>query len=290
MTAKANTISSKRGADRPRPKHILAFLSFATPGAFAAETLPDWAPQPPPRIMEDRLRAEVLLLGAELDTKLRVDQSLDQPGTLIDAERDLGLERTEWLPMVELTLLPGERHLVRLSGLGVRRSAQATLTRQIDFDDQAYFAGERVDSEINLTMFGLAYGYRFLVRERAELTGTFGVQITEVEANAVVRSRVVRDADSAAAPLPFLGMEGRYDFTPRWSVEARLQYLSADIEQVDGEIFDARLAVTWRMNPYLVFGLGYRTFAAEVDSRDEDTPGLVDLDLSGALAFVRASL
>jgi hypothetical protein len=59
---------------------------------------------------------------------------------------------------------------------------------------------------------------------------------------------------------------------------------------VNGSILDARLALTWRVNPYLAMGLGYRTFQIDVDSRDEDTPGIVDLSVDGPLLFVRASL
>ena len=270
----------------------LLFAGFLFPIASpAAESnLPDWAARPPPRIIEDRFRVEVLLLGANLDTTLRVDESLSEPGTVISAEDDLGLDDSQLLPQAEITLLPGERHLVRLSGLSSHRSAQKVLERSIKFDDEIYLAGERVDSELNLTMFGLTYGYRFLVRDRAELTGTLGIQIADVEANAVVRSRVVRDAESGVAPLPLAGVEGRYDFSDRWSAEGRLQYLTVDVGQVDGEILDARAAVTWRMNPYLVFGLGFRRFSIKADSRDEDTPGLVDMTMDGPVLFMRASL
>jgi hypothetical protein len=59
---------------------------------------------------------------------------------------------------------------------------------------------------------------------------------------------------------------------------------------VDGSILDARLAVTWRVNPYLVFGLGYRSYTIDVDSRDVDTPGLVEMSIAGPLLFMRASL
>jgi hypothetical protein len=270
----------------------LLFAGFLFPIASpAAESnLPDWAPKPPPRIIEDRFRVEVLLLGANLDTTLRVDASVSDPGAVISAEDDLGLDDSQLLPQAEITLLPGERHLLRLSGLSSQRSAQQVLERTIEFDDEVYLAGELVDSELNLTMFGLTYGYRFLVRDRAELTGTLGIQIADVEANAVVRSRVVRDAESGVAPLPLAGVEGRYDFSDRWSAEGRLQYLTVDVGQVDGEILDARAAVTWRMNPYLVFGLGFRRLAIKADSRDEDTPGLVDMTMDGPVLFMRASL
>jgi hypothetical protein len=262
----------------------------AQPPAQLPAKLPDWAPKPRPNVIEDRFRIEVNLFGASAATKMRVDESPTLPGTQISAEDDLGLEDFELLPQVELTLLPGERHLVRLSAFAMHRSANKFIEREISFDNEDYVIGERVDSLLNLTMFGLTYGYRFVVHRRGELSATFGVQIADVEANAVVRSRVVRESESGVAPLPLLGFEGRFDFTPHWAVEARAQYLTVNEDQVNGTILDGRLALTWRLNPYLALGLGYRTFRIDVDSADEDTPGFVDLSIDGPLLFVRASM
>jgi hypothetical protein len=262
----------------------------STPAPATANKLPDWAPKPRPNVIEDRLRVEVNLFGASPATQLRVDESPTERGTEIDAEKDLGLADFRMLPQVEFTLLPGERHLVRLSAFAIHRSAAKVIEKDIVFDNEDYLVGERVDSLLNITMFGLTYGYRFLVRQRGELSGTFGVQVADVEANAVVRNRVVRESESGVAPLPLVGIEGRFDFSPRWAVEARAQYLTVDVSQVNGSILDARLALTWRVNPYLAMGLGYRTFQIDVDSADEGTPGFVDLSVNGPLLFVRASM
>jgi hypothetical protein len=266
--------------------------ALVTNHSQAAENsnLPDWAPKPKPNVVEDRFRVEISMLGAAFDTRLRIDPSATVQGTEISAEDDLALDDSAFLILGELTLLPGDRHLVRLSGLTTRRSAQTTLTRGIVFEDDVYFRGERVESELNLTMFGLTYGYRFLASERAEIAASFGIQVAEVEANVVVPSRVVRDSETGVAPLPLIGLEGRYDFTPQWSAEARIQYLTANIEDVDGSIMDARIAATWRANPHLVFGLGYRSFTINIDSQNESTPGLVDMKIAGPTLFVRASL
>lgn len=269
---------------------LTACLCLAGSAHAQNDKLPDWAPKPKPHIIEDRFRAEVSMLGASFDTDIRLDPSATLQGTLINAEDDLALDDQQFLILGELTLLPGEHHLVRLSGLSSRRNAQTTLARGIVFEDDVYFRGERIDSELNLTMFGLTYGYRFIAAQRGELTATFGIQVAEVEANAVVRSRVVRDAESGVAPLPLIGLEGRFDFTEQWSVEARAQYLTADIDEVDGSILDARAAICWRTNPHWVIGLGYRTFSIEIDSRDEGTPGLVDMKIAGPTLFIRASL
>jgi hypothetical protein len=283
LVALAPALAGAAESTAPAP----AATQASTP---APNKLPDWAPKPKPNVIEDRLRLEVNLLGASATTKLRVDESPTLPGTEINAEDDLGLDDFQLLPQVELTLLPGERHLIRLSRFAIDRSAATHLEKNISFDDQDYLVGERVDSILNLTMFGLTYGYRFIVAPRGEISASFGIQIADVEANAVVRSRVVRESESGVAPLPLLGLEGRYDFSPRWSMEARVQYLTVNETDVDGSILDARLGVTWRMNPYLLFGLGYRTFQIDVNSADDDTPGFVDLTVAGPLLFVRASL
>ncbi|HEY0681521.1 MAG TPA: hypothetical protein VGD45_04270 [Steroidobacter sp.] len=254
------------------------------------DKLPDWAPQPKPHVIEDRFRVEVMTVGASLDTDLRVDRTLATPGTLVNAEDDLGLDDMKILPLGEITLLPGDRHLLRLSGFGLRRNAEQTIDRTIVFDEQTYLPGEVVDSTLNLTMLGLTYGYSIVQIQSFDLALTFGIQVIEVEANAVVRSRVVREAETGVTPLPLAGIEGRFDFNERWSVEARVQYLSVELDEIDGSVLDARAALTWRMNPHLVMGLGYRNFAVEVDSRDVDTPGFVDLQMAGPLLFLRASL
>jgi hypothetical protein len=233
---------------------------------------------------------EVLVLDAGFDTRLRVDNSPVLQGTEIAAEDDLGLDDSQLLVQGELTLLPGTHHLVRLTGLSSHRSASEFIEKQIVFDDQTYLVGERVDSELNLTMVGLTYGYRFLVRDRAELTGTFGIQVAQVDANALVRSRVLRDAESGVAPLPLVGLEGRFDFSKRWSFEGRAQYLTVNIDDVKGSILDWRAGLTWRANPHWLLGLGYRSFNVDVDSKNTGTPGFVDLTVSGPMLFMRASI
>jgi hypothetical protein len=269
---------------------LVAGAALAAEPQPANDKLPDWAPKPRPNVVEDKFRAEVMLLGASYDTDLRIDPTLATPGTLINAEDDLGLDDSDLLPLAEITMLPGERHLVRLSGFGMRRSAQKRINRTIVFDDQTYQANELVDSTLNLTMLGLTYGYSVAKLDRVDVALTFGIQVIEVEANAVVRSRVVRDAETGVTPLPLAGIEGRYDFNERWSAEMRLQYISVEFDEIDGSVMDARASITWRKNPYLVFGLGYRSFGVEVDSQDVDTPGRVQMEMAGPLLFMRASL
>jgi len=265
------------------------------------------SPEPPPYAIEDRFRLEVDLFYGAYTTDIRLDNAVRNPttgqlvitpGTQVSAEDEFGLAESQFLGQVELTLLPGRHHLVRLNGLSMRREGHNFLTRTVQWDNSTYRIGERVDSHLNLTMVGLTYGYLPFRTDRYELGLSFGIQIASVSANAEVRSRSLRDEESAVGPIPLFGIEARYDFTRRWSVDGRMQYLSlgfaesagADLSGVEGTITDWRLALRFRQNQHLVYGLGYRNFAIEVESTNTDPAGMVTIGVAGPMLFLQASL
>jgi hypothetical protein len=248
------------------------------------------SPTPPPYVIEDRFRLEVDILHANYETQIRLDETPQNPGTLISAEEDLGLDDTDTVLQLELTLLPGDHHLVRLHGLSMRRNGYAYLTRNIEWDDRTYAAGQRVDSRINISMIGLTYGWLPFRTDRYEFGVTAGVQIADVEMNVEVRSEPPEETEEGIAPIPFVGIEGRYDFSRRWSIDGRYQYLSLSKDDLDAKITDARFAIRWRKNQHFVLGLGYRLFDLNIESLDEDTPGFVSLGMKGPMLFVQGSM
>lgn len=255
-----------------------------------ASAQPPWEKDAPPRLIEDILRVEINVMGASYDTIARVDQAVNVPGTQFNAEDDLKVDDAEYLIAGDITLLPGERHLLRLSGLNTQRDGHARLERQIVYDDQVYNANEIVDSSINLRLFGITYGYRFISNERMEVTPTLGVQIGEYSTNAVVRSRVIREPTGDIAPVPAIGADLRFDFSRRWSAEGRVQYVKVELDEIEASLLDWRVGVTYRINPHFVVGAGYRSFSIDAESFEDDSSGLIDMSISGPLLYVRASL
>ncbi len=268
---------------------MVAGYAAAFSGPLAAAQ-PPWEKDPPPRLVEDILRVEVNVMSASYDTTARVDSIPEEPGTVFNAENDLKMDDSQYLVAGDITLLPGERHLLRLSGLSTQRTGHARLERNIEYDDQIYRVNEIVDSSLNLRMFGLTYGFRLISNERMELTPTIGVQIGEYSTNAVVRSRLTREPTGDIAPVPVIGVDARFDFTRRWSAEGRVQYLKITFEDVDASLLDWRLGITYRFNPHFVAGIGYRSFNIDAESFDEGSSGLVDMSITGPLLYVRASL
>jgi hypothetical protein len=294
-----------------------ALLLIASGMALQAQAQSYLSPTPEKYSVEDRFRLEVDVLYGSYDTQMRLDDTTNAvdvngkltgivKGTTISGEDDLGLAKSQVLGQVELTLLPGRHHLVRLNALSMRRSAQTVLTRNINWGNNAnntngndaFVKGDRVDSFLNYSMVGLSYGYLPLRTDRYELGITFGIQFTTVGMNVEVPAKAIREAENGVAPLPMFGIEGRYEFTRRWSVDARYTYVSAawaesfgaDLKDKEGTVSDGRIAVRWRQNQHLVFGLGYRFFNLDISAPSSDPAGAVTMGMSGPLLFVQGSL
>jgi hypothetical protein len=286
-----------------------ALLLIACGFAMQAHAQSYLSPKPPQYSSDDTFRLEIDIVYGGYDTIMRLDDTTNAVevdgvltgivrGTTISGEEDLGLPSSQVLGQVELTLLPGEHHLVRFSGLSMRRSAQTVLVRNVSWGNDDFLAGERIDSYLNFSMVGLSYGYLPLRSDRYELGATFGIQFTSVSLNAQVPARSIREGESAVAPLPLFGIEGRYDFTRRWSVDARWQYLSAawaetfgsDLKGKEGTVTDGRIAVRWRQNPHWVYGLGYRFFDLDLSAPSSDPAGAITMSMTGPLLFVQGSL
>jgi hypothetical protein len=263
------------------------------------------SPDPPPHAIEDQFRLEVDAFRGSYDTHLRLDQLVNVggtdvlvPGTDVSGEEDFGLASNQTLGQVELTLLPAEHHIVRFSALSMRRSGRTLLRQRIAWENDTYLPGELVDSHLDFTMAGLTYGYMLFRKDRYELGLTFGIQISSVSANAEVRSRVIRESETGDAPIPMFGIEGRFDLTRRWSIDARYQRLSLNwvkalainTRGVEATISDGRAAVRWRQNQHLLYGLGYRFFKLDAISPQTSPAGAVALNLTGPMLFVQASL
>ncbi|MBC7982325.1 MAG: hypothetical protein H7Y02_00570, partial [Candidatus Obscuribacterales bacterium] len=124
---------------------LTALVLTSALGSLNVQAAPSYlSPNPPPNSIEDRFRLEVDLLRGSYDTQLRFDPTIQTPGTTLSAEDDLGLDDSQLVLQLELTLLPGKHHLVRLHGLSMRRDGFKVLNRTVVFDTSTYNAGERV--------------------------------------------------------------------------------------------------------------------------------------------------
>src|SRR5580698_3564589 len=161
---------------------------------------------------DERVR---LSLGAEYlsnTTNMRFDSTAGLPGTPIEAENDLGLDRSDFEVKFQAMVRVGERHRLRFDYFTLDRTGNTTLTTPIVFRDVVLQPTDPVQTELSLRTLGISYEYSFIHREKFELAATIGLNDTDISARARVstETRHVDQREDQAGPFPTIGLDATY--------------------------------------------------------------------------------
>jgi hypothetical protein len=240
---------------------------------------------------DERVR---LSLGVEYlsnTTNMRLDSSAGLPGTPVEGEDDLGLDRSDFEPKFDAMVRVGERNRLRFDYFTLDRTGQTTLTSPIVFRDALLQVGDPVETTLSLRSLGITYEYSFIHREKFELAATIGINDTELSAQAKVstETRHVNQTEDLAGPLPTLGLDSTYVISKRFYVDGRAQYFKLSVDNLTGTVEYYEFAALYRLRPNISFALGYTSAKADIDSRQTKTSGYFDLSSKGPEAFVRVA-
>ena len=276
-------------------------LGLSSLSAHADESQKPWESEPAPYVVEDRLRMQVAFWNSNIDTTLRVDDATTQVGTVLNAERDLGLSNKKVMPDFELTLFPGDRHMLRLGEFSSRRNSQTTLQSTVIFGKDRFNQGDTVNNTLDINMVGLGYGYRLLKGRRYELDAELRVQVASFTDNmqcALCAPRPAgqpqpnynRQPDTITLPLPMAGGEGRLQVYKRLDVTARYNWLGATVVDTNGVIREWQAGLLYHTSQHVGISLDYRSYSIHVDSSSNDHPGVLDIRYRGWQLGFRGSL
>lgn len=276
------------------------FLVFAALGAAASTSVRAGEPETPRELLQpprasiaspisDRFSIRAGYFQPGVDMPLRYDASQTSPGTTISGEDTLGFDDELNQGTVEVIVRMADRHRVRMDFFNVARAAYVIIDQDIQFGENTYFENEAVLSRMDVWMLGLTYTYSLLRRETVEIGLGLGVHLTQMQGESGVPARLLNEEFDAAGPMASVAVDGTWRFTPRFSANARAQYLSGNVDDVDGSFLNYHADVQFRWRPNVAFGLGYTNWSLRVDSVDEDFSGRLVLKARGPEAFVRVS-
>ncbi len=252
----------------------------------------DLGPPPPLPLaspISDHFALDAGFFWGRVDTFGQINSGSGIAGTPLTAEQDLGLTNQAYQPRIQILFRLRPRHRLRVNFFDLRRSSEQVIDRQIQFGDQLFQVGQTLQSTINWRQMDLTYTYSFLRGERYELGAGLGAHLIEAEAVAQIPSTPQRADYSEAGPFGTLALDGTFLIDRHWSVNARGQYFRLTVHSFTGRLADYRADVQYRWRRNLAFGVSYEYYKAEVDARNRDPSGEIDLTIKGPQLFVRAS-
>jgi hypothetical protein len=237
----------------------------------------------------DRFALRGIYQHNALDTRLRYDNSVGDPGTLFSAEDTLGMKDLAALGAVDFWFRIADRHRIRTDFTKITRKGDEVLVGELRFGDDIYDANDRVQSSMDLRRFGVGYTYSLLRKEKIEIGLGLDVHLLQLEGSASVPARFLREQLDTAGPFATLAFDLSWRFTRRFSFNAAGHWLDLSVGDVEGGYQQWHADVQFRAWRNLAFGAGYTQTQYRVDSTDPEFAGFFDMKYSGPEAFVRVS-
>lgn len=239
---------------------------------------------------QDQPRFEIRLgaFNDSIKTEIVRDASDGNNGTDIDLEDLLGLPDDDTLLQVDAIFRIGTFHRIEVGYLGSSRSGSATLTNDIMFGDELFPAGATVDSHFDTKIFRIGYAYSLINDTQKEVGVMAGLHFSRFETSISSGATGQLETSNSATPLPVIGLHGSLSLGKKASLGARIQFFRLDYDRYEGSLNYATLDIQRRFGDIFTVGIGYNYYAMNLDSRDNDVRGTLEIRHHGPVLFVSA--
>ena len=207
-----------------------------------------------------------------------IDSDIEYKGQEIDLEDDLDLEDFSVLPALDLRwrFTRNKKHRLEAGYFAILRSDSRKLEFNIELPDDGGTIpiGARLDTDFDVHVASLTYGYSFLHDERKEF-GIFG-GLDFIVADAKVTGRywigdVPQELDDDLIeenfniPFPTAGLYFDWAFSDRLALLSRFQYFGIKFEGIEGQLFRGKIRLQHRTFRNVHLFAGYDVVGANVD-------------------------
>jgi hypothetical protein len=242
-----------------------------------------------PSPITDHFSMRVIYFQPSVTTQLRLNSSVNTPGTLLSGEKDLGLDDVLNQGRVSLDMRVVKHHHFRLDFFKSSRFKQGTLQNDINFGDFLFTQGSQFRADLDWRTFTISYDYMPLHTEHFEAGFLHSINIVQARASGGEPGTNNRETASEVVAYPTLGLGGTARITRRFSFNARGQVLYVNRSDGTGRFADLHADLQFRMTPNTSVGLGYTRLQNEFELFDIDQPLLFKMNTNGFEAFFRAS-
>ncbi len=207
-----------------------------------------------------------------------IDSDIEYKGREIDLEDDLDLEEFSALPSLDLRwrFTRNKKHRLEAGYFAILRSDTRTLAFDLELpgDGETIKLGARLDTDFNVHIATLTYGYSILHDERKELGIFAGLDF--IVADAKVSGTcdiggVPQECDDDLIeenfniPFPTAGLYFDWAFSDRLALLSRFQYFGLKFEGVEGQLFRGKIRLQHRTFRNVDLFVGYDVMGANVD-------------------------
>lgn len=220
------------------------------------------------------------------DTEGRVNSETLGLGTLIKFEDDLGLDSSGTVARLDGYYRFQPRHRIDFAVFDLSRDATATIDESIQFRDEIFDINSTISTDVDLTIYKVAYTYSLLLRNDGYLGVTGGLYTLSCEISLTESNTGQFEVEDLTAPLPVVGLRGNYQLTSRLMLRSSAELFAIEYDDIDGTLVDFYIGLDYHFRDNFALGLGYNSVSLDVDADGSDFNGSLDWMYDGVLLNV----
>jgi len=259
-------------------------LASASGNILAQDQDPDFHP-----VLSDNF---VLAIGAfRSDNVFKISAgSFDYENDEIDFGDSVGVDESNTLLNAQLRWKFGKKRKWSLWGQYFENDAKgdATLEEDVEWQGLIFREGTFVEGGVNIAITRLFLGYSFVKKPQHDLG--VGAGIHNLDIGAFIGGEVMindettgyrREDVGGSQILPNIG--AWYNFSPanRWLIHSRVDWISANINEYDGTMWNFNAGVNFQAWSHVGFDLSYQYFDIDLSVDDGDWIGGAEMRYSG---------
>jgi len=211
----------------------------------------------------------------KFDTKIKITDKQDGRRIFLDPEGNLDLPETSSVTTIYGAYNFNQKHSIGFSFFGINRESSL-----FSFDktfEEIRIVGDATISDTT-NFYRLDYGYTLFNDDRSKiklLAGIYSLDLKyvfkaegNITVDGVTTSGAILEEANVFAPLPLIGLDFWFSFTPEWSMATRVGFVAGKHEDLSAVVVQAGINAQYKFNRYIGGVIGLTSFAADIVIED----------------------
>ena len=227
------------------------------------------------------------------DTKLKFTDKtkVNFDSIFIDPEGNLNLPEFSSVTTYYGVWNINPKHSLGFSFFNVNRESSI-----LSFDET--LEDVRIVGDAKLTdttnFYQINYGYTFFKDYRSSIklaAGVYGIDLEyifeaegEITVDGVTEYGEIYEEAKVFAPLPMVGLDFWYAYTPRWALATRVTFVIGSYDDVNATVIQAGINAQYRLTEHIGLVFGLASFDAQIDIEDDTEKQEVSYSYDGGYA------
>jgi len=224
----------------------------------------------------------------KFDTKMKFTDKQSGNSVFLDPEGNLDLPETSHVTTIYGLYNFNQTHSVGFSFFSINRESSV-------FSFDKTFEDIRVVGDATMTdttnFYRLDYGYTLFNDDRSRiklLAGIYSLDLKyvfeaegEITVDGITTSGSILEESDVFAPLPLVGLDFWFSFTPEWSMATTVGFVAGKYDDLSAVVVQAGINAQYRFSRHIGGVIGLTSFSADVTIEDSDEKKDIDYAYDG---------